>query len=498
MEEQRHAELFRERGRELLKTAPRQGRFEANWLAPGERGLEEAADRCHERRVAARLPASLREGGGRALRGVRTGARRRSGDAQGVRASSRGRGVPHELHAHAARAPGAAPAGAAAVASAGGTALEGVSAPGERARLGAGHADARGPVLRPASAVRAPGEAERAARAAGLLPRARPLPRSTDSTDGDPRHLGALPRLGRGARRGRRARVRRAGGAPQPAQERRRVSARRHRVVPGSRGRAPRRARRRGLLREADAQVRAHPDDGAARLPALVGQLSPGDEERARRQALGQGNDRRRAGRARRPHPVHGAPPRARGGRILRSADPEGRDPHRRRRRRVGDAHARTRLDRRRRQRVARARPRAALPALPGDALLHLHGLPGLPRERGRVQGDGSRLLRKARIRGAAAPGAAAHAGRGLRARPVVFRVSRRRAAQLLRSARGRARAAARSLGAHRSRDAGGDALCRRGEERAGRAGGRARRPGAIASSARRGSRTSAWAAAWP
>jgi hypothetical protein len=41
VEEQGHADLFRERGRELLKTAPRQSRFEANWLAPGERGLEE-------------------------------------------------------------------------------------------------------------------------------------------------------------------------------------------------------------------------------------------------------------------------------------------------------------------------------------------------------------------------------------------------------------------------------------------------------------------------
>jgi rubrerythrin len=40
-EEQRHADLFRRRGRELLKAAPRRGHFEANWLAPGERGLDE-------------------------------------------------------------------------------------------------------------------------------------------------------------------------------------------------------------------------------------------------------------------------------------------------------------------------------------------------------------------------------------------------------------------------------------------------------------------------
>ncbi len=40
-EEQRHADLFRLRGRELLAGSPRRSRFEANWLAPGERGLEE-------------------------------------------------------------------------------------------------------------------------------------------------------------------------------------------------------------------------------------------------------------------------------------------------------------------------------------------------------------------------------------------------------------------------------------------------------------------------
>src|SRR5438132_6596293 len=38
-DEQRHAELFRQRGRELL--ASRERVFEANWLAPGERGLDD-------------------------------------------------------------------------------------------------------------------------------------------------------------------------------------------------------------------------------------------------------------------------------------------------------------------------------------------------------------------------------------------------------------------------------------------------------------------------
>jgi hypothetical protein len=42
-DEQRHAELLRARGRAiLLQLAPRGGTpFEANWLAPGERGLDE-------------------------------------------------------------------------------------------------------------------------------------------------------------------------------------------------------------------------------------------------------------------------------------------------------------------------------------------------------------------------------------------------------------------------------------------------------------------------
>jgi rubrerythrin len=40
-DEQRHAELFRKRGREILSSSPRGSSFEANWLAPGERGLDD-------------------------------------------------------------------------------------------------------------------------------------------------------------------------------------------------------------------------------------------------------------------------------------------------------------------------------------------------------------------------------------------------------------------------------------------------------------------------
>ncbi len=42
-DEHRHAELFRERGRALIRSHPRaaETRFEANWFAPGERGLDD-------------------------------------------------------------------------------------------------------------------------------------------------------------------------------------------------------------------------------------------------------------------------------------------------------------------------------------------------------------------------------------------------------------------------------------------------------------------------
>ena len=40
-DEQRHADLFAGRGRDLLATQGDGGRFEANWLAPGERGLDD-------------------------------------------------------------------------------------------------------------------------------------------------------------------------------------------------------------------------------------------------------------------------------------------------------------------------------------------------------------------------------------------------------------------------------------------------------------------------
>jgi hypothetical protein len=48
-DEQRHAELFRTRGRALRAAFPGGGTFEANWLSPGERGFDELrVDGSHE------------------------------------------------------------------------------------------------------------------------------------------------------------------------------------------------------------------------------------------------------------------------------------------------------------------------------------------------------------------------------------------------------------------------------------------------------------------
>ncbi len=44
LDEQRHAEMFRQRGRALLRSLPEEARassVQANWLAPGERGLDD-------------------------------------------------------------------------------------------------------------------------------------------------------------------------------------------------------------------------------------------------------------------------------------------------------------------------------------------------------------------------------------------------------------------------------------------------------------------------
>jgi bacterioferritin (cytochrome b1) len=64
-DEERHAELFRARGRALRAGAPA-ARFEANWLAPGERGLDDLrSDRLGDADLLAFLHLSERAAAGR-------------------------------------------------------------------------------------------------------------------------------------------------------------------------------------------------------------------------------------------------------------------------------------------------------------------------------------------------------------------------------------------------------------------------------------------------
>ena len=110
IDELRHADMFRKRGQAMLAALPkRDAALEANWLAPGERGLDdlhvehEATTRCSPSSTCASAPR-------RALRRVPRRARARSGHARGLRANPARRGVSHELHASAARARLAPPA----------------------------------------------------------------------------------------------------------------------------------------------------------------------------------------------------------------------------------------------------------------------------------------------------------------------------------------------------------------------------------------------------
>src|SRR5215470_5527966 len=47
-DEERHAVLFRRRGRALLRAGAHGSRFEADWLAPGERGFEQVGGGVHD------------------------------------------------------------------------------------------------------------------------------------------------------------------------------------------------------------------------------------------------------------------------------------------------------------------------------------------------------------------------------------------------------------------------------------------------------------------
>ena len=291
--------------------------------------------------------------------------------------------------------------------------------------------------------------APRAASRKASAPHAR-FPTRGASTDAHPRHLGALPRLRRGPRRRRHPRLRRPGRAPLPAQERRRVPARRHRFLPRGREARSRGSRRRRLLREADAEARAGADHGPARLPPYLPQLPEGDAQPPRREAVGQGNHRLATRRAGPEDPLHRAPPGARGDRVLHRSHAESGHPHRRRRRRVGDlldGHGRSP----RRRHVGFAPPpRSPLPAFAGNALLDLHGVPRLPRQPGRIQGDGPRRVRRAHLPGRGPRDPAPHRGRRVRSRPRLLRVPPLRLAILFGQVHRNVRAAPRPLGPDR------------------------------------------------
>lgn len=67
-DEQRHAEIFRKRGRALLRSLPRAAEvsFEANWFAPGERGLDDLrVDRADDASLLAFLHLSEKAAAGR-------------------------------------------------------------------------------------------------------------------------------------------------------------------------------------------------------------------------------------------------------------------------------------------------------------------------------------------------------------------------------------------------------------------------------------------------
>ena len=305
----------------------------------------------------------------------------------------------------------------------------------------------------------------------------------------------------RGARRRRRARVRRAGGAPL---SRRKNDA----AFPLAAiewcldrgGRRARRARGRGLLREADAQVRAHPHDGAARLPALMGQLPARDEERARREALGEGNRSPPSSACPASASCSPTPPahaaaafldRAATRAAILTADG------------VGEWATLT---------VGRGVDRRATAARRSSSLRELrfpHSLGmlystftaylGFEVNEGEYKVMGLASYGKPRFEDAGTHGCCG-ARRTGPSRSTCRISSSTKAARrsVLRSARGRVRAAARSLGAHRSRDAGGGALCRRRQRACSSSSRSVLVDLTRACGARPGSTTSASAAEWP
>ena len=133
-------------------------------------------------------------------------------------------------------------------------------------------------------------------------------------------------------------------------------------------------------------------------------------------------------------------------------------DPDRRRRRRVGDAHRRPRRAARRRQRVASTLVREMrFPHSLGMLYSTFTAYLGFPVNEGEYKVMGLAVLRTAAHSRRGAQADAAHAGRRLRARPRLLRVSHHARALASPIALHRpVRAAAGPVRAHRSRHAGG------------------------------------------
>ena len=209
-----------------------------------------------------------------------------------------------------------------------------------------------------------------------------------------PRDLRVLPRQRRLPAAGRRAGRGRAGGAVQSQEGRRVVSEARGRLLPPGGWSEHVRPRLRGLLRQAAAQVRPHPGDLSRRRAPGLRVVSPGGP------AVDQGQAVPRVGAAPRPGlrragPVRRASRVPRGERVLPVAVRGGGDSHDGRRGRMGDRRLRGRA--RRRDRTAQG---AALARLARPPLLGVHLPPRLQGEFRRVQGDGSRTLWRAEVRG--------------------------------------------------------------------------------------------------
>ena len=232
-------------------------------------------------------------------------------------------------------------------------------------------------------------------------------------------------------------------------------------MVPGSRRARAGRPRRRRLLRAQHAEVRSDPDVRAADVSALLAIVSPRHQELARRKGLGPRHHLVVPRRAAIEDPVHRPPPVARGRGVLHRADRARRDPDRRRRRRVGDAHGRPRETAPRRRRRAHAGSRSPVSALARHAVFDLHRVSRLRGERGRVQSDGARRLRTSDDDRRSAQADPAHAGRRVHPRHGLLRVPDDGGAIVFAAIRRSVRPPSQPVRADRPRDGGRTALRR-------------------------------------